>query len=158
MRTEHIASRNKDVGAKMRLSWLFPLFGALILSACASTPEAEPEQTFVAAQVEATELDAQSLATGECGLFGWTKDETPRFAFFATEGRGSYWDGTQTVPLNPQGSFPNLTFDLFVLELGEREAFDDAVRYPSARTRKTLEDGFERVQPLVILETCQSAE
>lgn len=131
---------------------------ALILPACASTTDAGPSSSNASNLTDLNELGPQSLALRECGLFGWTAGETPRFILFATEGRGQYWDGSRPVALDPDGVFPNLSFSEFTLELGEREAFDDAVRYPSAKMRMTLDDGFERVQPIVILETCQTSE
>lgn len=102
-----------------------------------------------------TALGPQSLSEGECGLFGWTTETPPRFILFATDSRGVFWTGTQQETFEPSGDFPRLIYPDFRIELGRADQIADAQRYASARLYRTQEDGFERVQPLVILETCQ---
>lgn len=140
-----------------RLSLAF-LASAAFLAACATSSDVVTPEVETPTPVLTNQLGAQTLAIGECGLFGWTTEKPSRFVFFATETRGSYWTGTSATPLNPSGTFPELQYSDFEIELGAGEDYAEAIRYPSARLRRTMSDGFERVQPLVILETCQELD
>ena len=141
----------------MRLIAALILTGGLLV-ACATAPDEAIKAPAEAATLTTPQLGPQTLATGECGLFGWTKETPSRFIFFATETRGSYWADGTTKSLIPSGTFPDMNYSEFEISLGVSEAYSDAVRYPSARLRQTLDDGFEMVQPLVILETCQDGD
>ena len=146
------------MGFAGRLFLISSLISGAFLAACATSAEVETSETQTPETKALNQLGPQTLSVGECGLFGWTSETTPRFVFFATETRGSYWTGAEAISLSPTGTFPNLDYTAFDLELGVQESYADALRYRSARLRQTLDDGFERIQPLVILETCQEAD
>ncbi len=126
---------------------------ALMLGACASVAEVSPEP---AAPGSISSLPPQTLAPGQCGLFGWDTAPVPNFVFFATEGRGFYLDGKGTEALAPQEPFPALRYGDLTLDLGPADAVADATRYGEARMTRTLDDGFEKVRPLIVLKTCQT--
>jgi hypothetical protein len=135
----------------------FVILSAL-LGACstfAETSSVEPVNTQVVRDV--TGLGAQSLAPGECGLFGWETSADPDFVFFSTLDRALYVSGEGTVEtLTPRGPFPAEDYGSYQLTLGGGEPLIDGIRYASARMTNTLADGFTRVRPLVILQTCQT--
>ena len=129
----------------------------LLLTACATTPDAA--ETSVGGQAEPTtraELGPQRLAPGECGLFGW--DRLSRFAFFATEDRGLFANGKDIVELVPEGGFPASDYGAVGLSLGTPEPLEDGTRYRFARLKTMQPDGFERVMPLVVIQTCQTPD
>ena len=129
------------------------LVSVLALTGCAtagSTPD-------VAAPIaRAGTLPAQTLAPGECGLFGYSVGE-PRFVFFATGSRAAYLGGDDAVlSLTPVGDFPAADYGPVSLALGRADDWVEGRRYPGARLTETLDEGFERVVPLVVVQTCQS--
>ncbi len=143
----------------MRWCFLLPL--AFSVTACATAPEtiAQNEEAEASAQTTANllgvgRLAPQTLRPGECGLFGY--DPEARFVFFATPRRGAYVaDGEQRL-LEPSGEFPNLDYETIDVALGRAESLVDGQRYPEARLQETLADGFMRVLPLRVIETCTS--
>lgn len=133
-----------------------PILGAataMLLMACATVEAEVPLEDPV--PLRADTLPAQTLQPGECGLFGWDTTGTRPFVFFATEQRALYVDGATVLTPEAEEPFPASRYDLFTLELGPAETVADATRYPSAKVRQTLDDGFEKVRPLVVLLTCQ---
>ena len=124
------------------------------LAACASIAEEEaPVETPPPAPVQGFALGPQTLAPNQCGLFGW--DNTTTFVFFATADRGLYAGQRGIVELRPGGDFPASDYGPVALELGSPDTMIDGTRYPYARVTEELEDGFTRVRPLVVLQTCQ---
>lgn len=136
----------------------------MFLTACASTadtPDSSDQDLTntdiaeISAQINS--LPAQSLEDDECGLFGWDTEQDPSFIFFATQMRGLYLaEPGAPQRLDPVGDFPDMTYGQIALILGPGEALIEGVRYKSARLRETLDDGFTRIRPLVVLQTCQS--
>ena len=109
-----------------------------------------------ATQITATGLPSQSLADGECGLFGWDTSNPPQFVFFATTDRAVYMSGEGAAQtLTPEGPFPSSRYGSLTLTLGEAEPLIEGTRYPQARVRELVEDEFTRVRPLVILQSCE---
>lgn len=90
-------------------------------------------------------------------MFGWDAAPDPVFVFFATQDRALYSDAGTVLELEPAGVFPAGTYGPFTLELGPGDTVADATRHTSARIKRTLDDGFEMVRPLVVLQTCQGA-
>ena len=131
---------------------LASIAAAFLLSACASTPELAP----VAAQPAADALGPQTLAPGECGLFGWDVSDAPRFVFFATAARGLAKVGDDTVSLPPTRDFPAAdgVYGPVTLQLGAEELLEQGRRYPAARMKVAQADGFTRTVPLVVVESC----
>lgn len=136
---------------------------AIALAACVTTPGADdPIDTRAkpnasATQISATGLPSQSLADGECGLFGWDTSNPPQFVFFATADRALYMSGEGAAQtLTPEGPFPSSRYGSLTLTLGEAEPLIEGTRYPQARVRELVEDGFTRVRPLVILQSCET--
>ena len=129
------------------------LIAAILLTGCA-TVDADVTGADVTAPTPF--LPAQTLSPGECGLFGYSTDTPPLFIFFASsQGRALYHAGAdETEILRAQGPFPSSDYGSVALELGAAEALIDGQRYNSARLVETLDDGFERVRPMVVLESC----
>ena len=123
----------------------------------AVTPNDTPAKTKTSAtQMSATGLPSQSLADGECGLFGWDTANPPQFVFFATADRAVYLSGEgATQRLTPEGPFPSTRYGSLTLTLGAAEPLIEGTRYAQARVRELVEDGFTRVRPLVILQSCE---
>ena len=133
-----------------------PLIAALCLSACATSgPTPGDTPTPPAAPAEPTSLLAlgpQTLETDECGLFGW--DNASRFVFFATQSRGLFAGQTAIKTLAPQGEFPAQEYGAVALRLGPGDEMIDGRRYAYARATERLEEGFTRIVPLIVIETC----
>ena len=140
----------------MRWCFLLPL--AFSVTACATAPDTSAPTADPDVSVETTtnvtdgRLAPQTLRPGECGLFGY--DPEARFVFFATPRRGTYVAEGQVRQLEPSGEFPNLYYETINVALGRAESLVDGQRYPEARLQETLADGFVRVLPLRVIETC----
>ena len=148
----------------MRISFYFCV---LFLLGCATNnPQARNRQDGPAApEIAASDsslpdgLGRQVLAPSECGLFAWDHMAEPRFIFFATENTALYAPrGSPARALSPQDAFPSTRYGPVQLTLGPPEAMVDGIRYASARLKETLEDGFTRIQPVIVLQTCQKLE
>ena len=131
------------------IKYILLLIGLGVMTACQTTQIANSSDT--AARTD--QLPAQVLHDGECGLFGFSKSDA-KLLFFSSQIRGLYWLNGATRSLSPQGVFPDLDFENYTLDLGVAEPLEDGRRYPDARLSHTMDDGFRRIQPLVILETC----
>jgi len=148
----------------MRASFLISV---ICLAGCATTASQDPEPLVEAIPPEAptsasrmsNRLSPQVLAPGECGLFAWENAADPRFIFFAKPGSALYAPREGAVrQLSAKGDFPTMDYGPVQLTLGPSEAMIEGIRYPSARLKETLEDGFTRIQPVVVLQTCQRSE
>jgi len=152
----------------MRASLLISfLISGVFLVGCATTASLDPKPLADAPPSDApnsaagmsNRLSPQVLAPGECGLFAWDNAADPRFIFFAKPGSALYAPREGPVrPLSAEGDFPAMDYGPVQLTLGPAEAMIDGVRYPSARLKETLKDGFTRIQPIVVLQTCQRTE
>jgi hypothetical protein len=129
-----------------------------LLAGCSTVPQPTSDAGGNDTDTVLTRLPAQTLLPGDCGLFGWTKKDDPAFVFFATEGRAIHLQNGRAVTLDPDGAFPAVTYGGLRLELGPPEPMIDAIRYPNARLEQTLADGFVKIEPLVMLQTCQSED
>jgi len=136
------------------------LLSMSLLAGCA-TVGSDPVAPSAATRAENTSgLPAQTLAPGECGLFGWTKTDSPVFTFFATSRRAKT-DKLQLIPL--EDAFPSATYravelgedSLVRLDLGEAELLDGGRRYANARLTIPGADGWETVQPIAAILSCQ---
>lgn len=135
---------------------VFCLGASVALGACASTAEVAPNVDPIS--VTSKGLPAQTLAPGECGLFGWDTAQPPQFVFFATERQILYLTGPDEIQtLQSKDAFPAEDYGPLQVSLGYGEPLIDGIRYASARITETLDDGFTRVRPLVVLQSCQSA-
>jgi hypothetical protein len=131
---------------------------SLTLIACSTTKDPDPvTRAAPATGQSATGLASQTLAAGECGLFGWDTSSSPTFVFFATADRALYHssDGTPET-LTPVGPFPSTDYGSLKLTLGAAEPLVAGTRYPQARVTQVQEDGYTLVRPLVILRSCQT--
>lgn len=145
--------------ARVRGAVLFCL--AVILAACTTTSDPAPEVRTISSIGNSTSsLPAQTLAPGACGLFGWDISIRPSFVFFATAERALYLSGEGSSPelLIPKEPFPSSDYGTLKLILGEAEPLVEGTRYAQARVSQVLDDGFTRVRPLVILQSCQTPE
>lgn len=126
-----------------------------LLSACATAPEPTQQRTTMA------QNQAEQLASGECGLFGWTADARRAYVFFANaEGATLALDGPETA-LTAQSKFPALEYidadgRPVSLSLGRGEPLAGGTRYPSARLATKTEDGWDKIVPVAIVQSCQA--
>ena len=128
--------------------------GAAFLSACASLPAAE------SSVAEKTRLPTSELKPGDCGLFGWSPDASRQFIFYADETTARYNSDSGPVDLIAQSGFPATDYTdplgrPVTLRLGEGETMVGGMRYPSARLVSLNADGWERLQPVAIVRSCQ---
>ena len=128
--------------------------GTVLLSACASLPAPESSTT------EKTGLPTSELKPGECGLFGWSPDASRQFIFYADETSARYNSEAGPVNLTAQSDFPATDYTdpagrPVTLRLGEGETMVGGMRYPGARLVSLNAEGWERLQPVAIVRTCQ---
>lgn len=145
------------------MAWI----AALLLSACASIAETKPGEPFkTQAAIEADHLKPVNLLTGECGLFIWTADDARRFILFHSETtKAGRWlhDGEEvalrilSTSVSQAGAFTYETATGLRLDLTltRREAIDGGVRYKSGTISHKSDEAWERVEPVVGLQTCQ---
>lgn len=136
------------------------------LSACATTTTDNPGLPGPVAEMPTARdgLGPQTLAPGECGLFGWNRNQ--EFVFFATPTRAlvevfaSNQGRTEIIRLEPSGEFPALAFDRRVeLKLGAPEDMVEGRRYRQALMTQTVPSSqgpVERLVPLTVIESCQA--
>ncbi len=127
---------------------------------------------------DAPRLSARDLPRGECGLFVWTADQSRRFILFAqSQKRQAVWAGpTGEVPLliaDQSGqvyqeqfakqSFATTSSDKnapivpnLKLDLRNSEELLDSTRFKAGTLIQIIEDGLERVAPIVALSTCRA--
>lgn len=122
---------------------------SLALTACATTTPTKNAQADV----------SQNLKPGECGLFGWSTDENREFIFFANENSARYNSASGPVDLVAQSAFPALDYldaasNPVTLRLGQGEIMNGGARYPGARLVTVSEDGWERLQPVALVQGC----
>ena len=109
-----------------------------------------------------TSLAAKTLAKGDCGLFGWTPDQAREFIFYADETGGKFAvDGqvrilTSTDPF-PAKSYVDAQGRPISITLGQAELMNGGMRYPAARIRSETDEGWERLTPVALVESCQPA-
>ena len=134
------------------MRFLFLICAPSLLIACASVPPLEG--------AEKTGLPTSNLKPGQCALFGWSTDAQRQFIFYADETSARYKAAAGSVDLVAQSAFPSTDYiDPFgqpvTLRLGNSEAMNGGTRYPSARLVSLDEAGWERLQPVAIVKTCQ---
>jgi len=103
------------------------------------------------------------LAPGQCGLFGWSTDETRSFIFYADEKTARYASVEGSTDLFAQSAFPATEYrdpagETVSLRLGDGEVMVGGMRYPGATIVTTTDEGWERLQPVAIIKTCKPAE
>lgn len=133
------------------MRWFLTL-SCLALTACASTPDtstSKPAATEVA-----------KLASGDCGLFGWTADNRRTYVFFASETEASLALDGPAEPLTPQTAFPAVRYadasgNPVTLQLGRSEEMVGGLRYPSASLTVKTDAGWDKIVPVAIVESCQ---
>lgn len=127
---------------------------AVMLGACATNP---PQTAPVSVSAG---LPTSKLNPGECGLFGWSADETREFVFYADENTARYASLEGPVDLNALTPFPatdylDSTGKAVSLRLGQGEIMSGGMRYPAARVVTLTNEGWERLHPVAIVKTCQ---
>ena len=127
---------------------------AILLAACAST---SPQTS---SSSEAAGLPTSELSPGQCGLFGWSTDETRSFIFYADEETARYAGPDGPIDLIAQSAFPATDYTdpsgaVVTLRLGEGEAMSGGMRFPGARIATLTEEGWERLHPVAIVRSCQ---
>lgn len=147
------------------------LSGLVFLGACASSVSAQVSDTPAAVpEMAATELPAQTLEPGACGLFLWTRDEPRHFVLFYPAG-----DPTAEAIVNGRRQTLNVDSqdgDVFgefltrmafsrpdgnpvMLTLTPGEEIEGGRRVPLARMIYDNADGWEIITPLTGLTACQ---
>jgi len=126
----------------------------MFLGACATTPA-----STAPAQAERG-LPTSQLKPGECGLFGWTAGQKREFVFYADEKTARYDGLDGPIDLIAQSPFPATEYldsagNPVTLRLGAGEEMVGGMRYPTARVVTLTDEGWERLQPVGIVQTCQ---
>jgi len=130
---------------------------SLAMTACATT--APREKT--SAGISDSTVSQSSLKPGECGLFGWSTDEKREFIFFADKNSARYNGANGPVNLVAQSGFPAKDYldsagNPVMLRLGEGELMNGGMRYPGARIVTISSEGWERLQPVALVQGCKS--
>lgn len=128
-----------------------------MLAGCATTT---PE-TVKSAEISGG--PTSELTPGQCGLFGWSTDETRSFIFYADEKIARYASEDGPTDLIAHSTFPATEYsdpagETVSLRLGEGEAMVGGTRYPSARIATLTNEGWERLKPVAIIKTCKPSE
>ncbi len=140
----------------MALGWLMrfliPTLASLAFTACATTTPTQKAQA---------DISQSSIEPGECGLFGWSTDDKRDFIFFADERSARYKGADGAVDLVAQSPFPSVKYldaagNSVTLRLGQGEAMNGGMRYAGARLVTVSEEGWERFQPVALLQGCHS--
>jgi len=130
--------------------------GAALLGACASTPPT----AALSSSATISDLQQSQLAPGECGLFGWATGDTRDFIFYADQKTARYASLSGPLDLTAQSVFPSTDYtdpsgNSVTLRLGTGEVMAGGMRYPAARVVSLTEEGWERLHPVAIVQTCQ---
>ncbi len=108
----------------------------------------------------AASIPPAALKPGECGLFGWSADASREFVFFADKKTARFKGPDGAVDLVAQAKFPAVDYldaagNAVTLRLGQGEAMSGGSRFPQARIVTLTEEGWERLQPVAIVQSCQ---
>lgn len=118
-------------------------------------------------------LPPQDLQAGECGLFLWTRRETPEFIFFSKSGTetASFWLDKEEHALSRTGVGgqvfgQQLTEQFFVMSDGRKvelemtpgEMLISGQRIPETLVRVIDAEGFKTVIPAAGVTVCQPSE
>jgi len=151
-----------------------------VLAGCASAPPEEqtskPSPTSPAAATKAAQmkmkkgLPAQELQPGECGLFLWTRRESPEFVFFSKAGEETalFWMEGNALTLQRTGVAgtvfgQELTEQFFALPDGRTmelrmepgDLLVSGQRVPEASIRVRDDNGWETLIPVAGVTGCQ---
>jgi len=123
------------------------------LTACATTPD-KPSAS------SGDRISEAALKPGECGLFGWSTDASREFVFFADKKTARFKGPNGAVDLVAQAKFPAVDYvdgdgNAVTLRLGEGETMTGGRRFPQARIVTFTAEGWERLQPVAIVQSCQ---
>jgi hypothetical protein len=134
------------------------IFGLTLLSGCASVNGPASSSSKITSGGPG--LPTSALKPGQCGLFGWSTDASRQFIFYADDSTARYSDGSAPIDLVAQSVFPSTEYTdpqgkPVTLRLGAGEDMLGGLRYPSARIVSLNEEGWERLQPVAIVKTCQ---
>lgn len=130
------------------------LFVFGLITGCATTPTKSEPSTNIAG------LPTSDLRPGECALFGWSTDDVRSFIFYADKKTARYDGFDGPIDLEAQTPFPATIYEdsagrKVTLRLGEGQTMDGGLRYPGARIVTLTDEGWERLQPVAIVRTCQ---
>lgn len=138
---------------------------AITLSACASIPKADNARPSNA-NIAINQLPAQTLQTGECGLFVWSADTDRRFILFAQSQNFTalFHDGQGTKPLKitaqdgtpAQSQFPEQSYDSGqTLRLYKAQAIEGGTRYKAGTLSQKNALVWDIVMPVIAVSTCR---
>lgn len=157
----------------MKPSTMFGFFTSLFvfaLSACASLPVSEKtkmsEPSRAESGVPSDILPPQKLGLGQCGLFIWTADTTPKFIGFESANEAKFvMDGkiemarrteeTTNDPLRRTYLLPETNKSLS-LNLERDGDIAEGERFVG-RLTSTTSEGWDKLVPVVALLSCQAA-
>ena len=147
------------------------LIGGLTLGACQSISNGS-ENSSNSEVREIESLSPRVMDSGECGLFVWQIDPTPKLVLFSqTENlMADYWDGQAEVKIERQsmdgleefGQAPIQTFkdanerDI-QLELRNPLSVDNGTRFQNGALTTIQLDGWEKVTPVIGMAACNRA-
>jgi len=138
----------------MPIRFAFLISCAVALTACATTP---PSVTSIAG---GETIPPATLKAGECGLFGWSADASREFVFFADKKTARFKGPNGAEDLVAQSEFPAVEYldvagNSVSLRLGQGELMTGGTRFPKARLVTLTDEGWERLQPIAIVQSCQ---
>lgn len=142
------------------------IFASAALIGCASTSGPAPAPISAV-----TNLPAQTLKAGECGLFVWTGDSKRKFILFSqAQTQTGVWYSGETVenlsthtqtgqPANnqfPETSYVTSTGAKLSLSLERRESIINGTRFKSGTLKVSDPEAWERITPVVGLSACKT--
>lgn len=93
-------------------------------------------------------------------MFGWSTDRRRDFIFFADADSARFNGENGPIDLVAQAAFPALDYldaegRTVSLRLGDGEIMSGGMRYPGARIVTLTDEGWERLQPVALVRSCQ---
>lgn len=134
------------------MRWIALSFGVVVLSGCGTTSPIVSEEFG---------MSTPAIGHNGCAMYGWTKGEARDFIFFADETRARYDSVSGPVDLEADTSFPALNYTdpagkPVEVRLGAGEAMVGGTRFPNARIVTQTDEGWERLRPVAIVQSCQA--
>ena len=150
---------------------LYTLILAIVLGACASTGDRAAPVSAAVNELPESGLGPQTLLSGECGLFLWSKTDPSKFIFFAKAGTGeallSQGDDISTLTAMEQRGdlFGEFTTEIhYATQMGEAirltmtpgEYLTDGQKVSGGLITITDAEGWRTVLPILGVRACQS--
>jgi len=139
------------------------------LTGCASTGDVK-NGVSTSSNESKMSLPAQTLQTGECGLFVWAASPAKPFILFSEQAKArALWFNESQEPLtliesaggNSYGqssinAYQRTNGQTLALSLTDAEAIEGGMRYKSGTLSYMTSDGWGKVVPVIGLAACQT--